>query len=74
MELTNLGGSIVAKYYISSAVPKELFINLSSPVFACAFSFFITRAKFSEKNRIIIRYITYGASFWLLTAVVIFFY
>ncbi len=62
------GRPSVANYYIASTMWKELFINLSTPVFACSLAFFVLKERFAEKKRRIIKFATYAASVWLLAA------
>lgn len=70
--LLNIGGPRIAQYYISTDMWKELFINLSTPVFACSIALFILKERFTEKKRRIIKYGTYAASAWLIAAIAVF--
>ncbi len=67
--LLNIGGSRVSQHYISGPMWKELFINLSTPIFACSLAFYLLKDSFSEKKRQFIKYGFYTSCIWLAAAI-----
>jgi hypothetical protein len=67
-ELLDIGGQRVATYYISSAVWRELYFNLVTPIFANSLAFFLMRDRFSDNKRRLIKYGFYASSIWMLSA------